>query len=93
MRIDNYLKIARIVKKRSTAKDLGLQKRILINHREAKPSSEVRINDEVELFFGHRHLCIKVLELADSIKKAQALTLYEILKDERITPVVENTTD
>jgi len=31
--------------------------------------------------------------LADSIKKAQALTLYEILKDERITPVVENTTD
>lgn len=93
MRIDNYLKIARIVKKRSTAKELGLQKRILINQREAKPSSDVKINDEVELFFGHRHLTIKVLELADSIKKAQALTLYEILKDERIIPTVENTTD
>ncbi len=93
MRIDNYLKIARIVKKRSTAKELGLQKRILINQREAKPSSEVKINDIVELFFGHRHLSIKVLELADSIKKAQALTLYEIIKDERITPPIENPTD
>jgi ribosomal 50S subunit-recycling heat shock protein len=93
MRIDNYLKIARIVKKRSTAKELGLQKRILINQREAKPSSEVKINDTVELFFGHRHLSIKVLELADSIKKAQALTLYEIIQDERITPPIENPTE
>lgn len=84
MRIDQYLKIARIVKKRPVSKALAEQSRILINGKAAKPSSDVKVNDEVDCFFGHRHLKVKVLELADSIKKAQSLTLYEVLLEERI---------
>jgi len=84
MRIDLYLKIARLVKRRPVSKELANQDRILINDRHAKPSSDVKVGDLVDLFFGHRHLKVRVLELADSIKKAQALTLYEILVDERI---------
>jgi len=91
MRIDLYLKIARLVKRRPVSKELANQDRILINERHAKPSTDVKIGDVVDLFFGHRHLKVKVLELADSIKKAQSMTLYEILVDERIyVPVDEN---
>lgn len=90
MRIDQYLKIARIVKKRPVSKALALQDRILINQKAAKPSSDVKIGDVVDLYFGHRHLQVRVLELADNIKKAQTLTLYEVVLEERILPQDEN---
>lgn len=86
MRIDQYLKIARLVKRRPVSKALADQQRVLINGKAAKPAAEVKVGDTVDLFFGHRHLQVKVLELADSIKKAQSMTLYEILLDERIYP-------
>ncbi len=89
MRLDVYLKIARLVKRRPISKELANQDRIMINKRIAKPSREVKIGDEIDLFFGHRHLKVKVLEMADSIKKAQSMTLYEILIDERIFPQVD----
>ena len=91
MRIDRYLKIARIVKKRPVSKELALQDRILINGKAAKPSSDVKINDEVDCYFGHRHLKIKVLEIVESIKKAQTATLYEVILEERIFPQGEKT--
>ena len=93
MRIDQYLKIARIVKKRPASKSLAEQQRILINQRVAKPSSEVKVGDFVDCFFGNRHLQIEVLALADSIKKAQALTLYQIVKEERINAPVQDLGD
>ena len=91
MRIDLYLKIARLVKRRPVSKELANQDRILINDRHAKPSTDVKVGDTVDLFFGHRHLKVKVLELADSIKKAQSMTLYEILSDERVYLPVDET--
>ncbi len=90
MRIDQYLKIARIVKKRPVSKALANQERILINGRIAKPSSDVKIGDEVDCVFGNRHLKIRVLALAENIKKAQALTLFEIILEERILLDQEN---
>jgi len=84
MRIDQYLKIARIVKKRPASKALALQQRILINDKAAKPSSDVKIGDVVDCYFGNRHIKIQVMELADSIKKAQSMTLYTVLHEERI---------
>lgn len=89
MRIDQYLKIARLVKRRPVSKALAEQQRVLINGKAAKPAADVKVGDTVDLFFGHRHLQVKVLELADSIKKAQSMTLYEILIDERIYPTSE----
>ena len=90
MRIDQYLKIARIVKKRPVSKALANQERILINGRIAKPSSDVKVGDEVDCVFGNRHLKIRVLALAENIKKAQALTLFEIILEERILLDQEN---
>ena len=84
MLIDQYLKIARIVKNRPVSKDLANQDRIWINGRKAKPSSEVKRGDEVDCVFGNRHLKIRVLAIAENIKKAQVLTLYEVISEERI---------
>lgn len=92
MRIDQYLKIARLVKRRPVSKALADQHRVLINGKAAKPAADVKVGDTVDLYFGHRHLKVKVLELADSIKKAQSMTLYEILIDERIYPETEQAT-
>lgn len=91
MRIDLYLKIARLVKRRPISKELANQDRLFINGKQAKPSTDVKIGDEIDLFFGHRHLKVKVLELADSIKKAQSMVLYQILSDERIYPQIDET--
>ncbi len=91
MRIDQYLKIARLVKRRPVSKALADQQRVLINGKAAKPAADVKVGDAVDLYFGHRHLKVKVLELADSIKKAQSMTLYEILIDERIYPETPQT--
>jgi len=90
MRIDQYLKIARIVKKRPVSKELANQERILINGKTAKPSSDVKIGDEVDCVFGNRHLKIRILAIAENIKKAQALTLFEIIQEERILLNPEN---
>jgi ribosomal 50S subunit-recycling heat shock protein len=94
MRIDQYLKIARIVKKRPASKALAQQQRIHINDKAAKPSSEVKVGDVVDCYFGNRHIKIQVLELADSIKKAQSMTLYTVLHEERIqlNPIEQNET-
>ena len=54
MRLDKYLKTARILKRREAAKELALQSRIWINDRIAKPSSEVHIGDQIRIRFGYR---------------------------------------
>lgn len=80
MRIDKYLKVARILKRRTAAKELALNQRVLINDKVAKASSEIKINDIVEISFGNRVLKFKVLSLAQQVKKADAEMLYEVIE-------------
>lgn len=80
MRIDKYLKVARILKRRTAAKELALNQRVLINDKVAKASSEIKINDIVEISFGNRVLKLKVLSLAQQVKKADAEMLYEVIE-------------
>lgn len=83
MRIDKYLKTARILKRREAAKELALQGRIQINGRVAKPSTEVEIGDILRLEFGYRILEIKILDIQKQVSKQNASLLFEILKEER----------
>ena len=62
MRIDKYLKVARVLKRRVVAKELADNERLLINGRVAKAGNEVKINDQITITFGHRHLKIRVLD-------------------------------
>lgn len=84
MRLDKYLKTARILKRREAAKELALQSRIWINDRIAKPSSEVHIGDQIRIRFGYRLLKIQVLDIQKQVSKQNAQTLFEVIKEEKI---------
>ena len=83
MRLDKYLKVSRVIKRRTIAKDIldiGLVK---LNGKVAKPSSDVKENDILELTLGDRVLNIKVVSLLQSARKENASEMYEII-DENI---------
>lgn len=84
MRLDKYLKVSRIIKRRTVAKEVADKGRIKINGILAKSSTYVKINDQIEIQFGNKVLTVKVLEIKDSTKKEDALKMYEILSEKRI---------
>ncbi|GEP23412.1 MAG: RNA-binding S4 domain-containing protein [Lentilactobacillus diolivorans] len=81
MRIDKFLKVSRIIKRRSVAKEIADKGRILINGRVAKSSSDVRSNDEIVIKFGNKTLTVQVKELLDTTKKDDAQRMYEITSE------------
>ena len=86
MRLDKYLKTARILKRREAAKELALAGRVQINGRPAKPSAEVEVGDQIRLQFGNRILEIKVTDIQKQVSKANAALLFEVLSESRIQP-------
>lgn len=83
MRLDKYLKVARLIKRRTLAKEMAEQQRIKINGTIAKPSSSVAVADEIEIIFGQKILTVKVLALKEHVKKEEATALYEIIREEK----------
>lgn len=84
MRIDKYLKTARILKRREAAKELALQKRVWINGRLAKPGIEVEIGDVIRLRFGNRILTVKVEDIQKQVSKANAALLFSVVSEEKV---------
>lgn len=82
MRIDKYLKVARVLKRREVGKQLAINDRLFINDKLAKPSSEVKVGDYIKIMFGHRTMCIKVLEVRTSASKEQAFGMYEVIEED-----------
>lgn len=89
MRIDKFLKVSRIIKRRQVAKEVADQGRILINGKVAKSSSKVNEGDEIEIRFGHKLATFEVTMLMDSTKKVDAEKMYRFVKEERL-PFDEN---
>ncbi|MFI3083136.1 RNA-binding S4 domain-containing protein [Streptococcus sp. 2022WUSS135] len=84
MRLDKYLKVSRIIKRRTVAKEVADKGRIKVNGILAKSSTDLKVNDQVEIQFGNKVLTVKVLEMKDSTKKEDALKMYEIISEKRI---------
>ncbi|NRR75984.1 RNA-binding S4 domain-containing protein [Tetragenococcus halophilus] len=82
MRIDKFLKISRLIKRRSVAKEVD-KGRVQVNGNLAKSSSNVQIGDIVKIQFGNRTIELKVNALHESTKKEDAQEMYEIVSDER----------
>ncbi len=80
MRLDKYLKVSRIIKRRTLAKDFAESERVLLNGRVAKPSSEVKIGDIITLRIGEKTAVYEVLDIKENIKAADAGNLYRIIK-------------
>ena len=81
MRIDKYLKVSRILKKREVGKQLALNERLFINDKIAKASSEVKVGDVVKIAFGHREITIRVLDIRLTASKEQAFGMYEVIEE------------
>lgn len=83
MRLDKFLKVSRLIKRRTMAKEVADSGRITINGKVAKSSSKVAIGDEVAISFGNKTTTIVVDQLLDSTKKEDAEKLYTIIKEEK----------
>lgn len=79
MRIDKFLKVSRILKRRSVANEACSGGRVSVNGKSVKPSYSLKVGDEVEIAFGEGALKFKVLNLKETVRKDEAATLYEIL--------------
>ncbi|EGF13225.1 RNA-binding S4 domain-containing protein [Streptococcus sanguinis] len=84
MRLDKYLKVSRIIKRRPVAKEVADKGRIKVNGILAKSSTDLKVDDLIEVRFGNKLLTVKVLEMKDSTKKEDAVKMYEIVSETRI---------
>ena len=79
MRLDKYLKVSRIIKRRTVANDACDAAHITVNGRVAKASYDVKLGDVIEVGFGSKPLRVRVTQIQDSTKKADAADMYEVL--------------
>ncbi|HIW70761.1 MAG TPA: RNA-binding S4 domain-containing protein [Candidatus Limosilactobacillus merdipullorum] len=79
MRLDKFLKVSRIIKRRTVAKSIADQGRILINGKQAKSSSTVKSGDVLTIEFGNKTEKVKINEIVETTKKAEAEKMYTII--------------
>ena len=80
MRLDKYLKVSRLIKRRTVANEACDASRVLINDKPAKASAQVKVGDIISVTFGERTLKLEVLEVRDSVAKADASGMYKIIE-------------
>ncbi len=84
MRIDKFIKLTRIIKRRTLVKTLADNDRLLINGKIAKPSSKVSIGDKITILFGNKEVVILVKNIIDSTKKEDAPLMYELVSEKKV---------
>lgn len=83
MRIDKYLKVSRLIKRRTVAKDICDGEKISLNGRIIKPSVEVKPGDVILIEMGTRKLEVRILDTPNTVRAGDAHLLYEVLRDEK----------
>ena len=76
MRLDKYLKVSRLIKRRTVANEACDNERVSVNGRPAKASYDVKVGDVIELQFGARTVRVEVLQVADNVRKDDASAMY-----------------
>lgn len=76
MRLDKYLKVSRLIKRRTVANEACDNARINVNGKPAKASYVVKVGDQIEIQFGSRSLKVEVLQVADNVRKDDAAGMY-----------------
>lgn len=87
MRLDKFLKVSRLIKRRTLAKEVAVQGRITINGKVAKASSTVKEGDELAIRFGQKIVTARVEQLRETVKKEEAANMFTILKEERLEKI------
>lgn len=84
MRLDKFLKVSRLIKRRTLAKEVSDQGRIKVNGQQAKASTTVKVGDELEVRFGQKLVTVKINRLQETTKKEEAAEMYLIIKEEKV---------
>ena len=80
MRLDKFLKLSRVIKRRTVANDVCQAGRVTVNGKPAKPSVKLKVGDVVTILFGIGEVKFKVLSLQETVRKEEAATMYELLE-------------
>ena len=85
MRLDKYLKVARIIKRRTVANEACSNERVTVNGKEAKPSKEIKIGDLCTISFGDKTVAFKILAVPEgNVAKNTTSMLYEIIEEKNV---------
>jgi len=82
MRLDKYLKVSRLIKRRTVANEACDNGRVTINDKVAKASTDVKVGDIIEIAFGNRNVKVRVTEILESTKKEDAKEMFEYIVNE-----------
>ena len=77
MRLDKFLKVSRLIKRRTVANEACDAGRVMVNGKQAKASVNVKVGDEIEILFGQKAVKVQVLNIVDTTKKEEAKDLFE----------------
>jgi len=80
MRLDKFLKVSRIIKRRTVAKDFAENERVMVNGRIAKPSTEIKKGDVLTLRIGDRETVFEIIDIKENQKASEARNLYRIIE-------------
>lgn len=82
MRLDKFLKVSRVIKRRTVANDVCQAGRVTVNGRPAKPSVKLKVGDIVSIVFGNGTVTFKVLSLDAVVRKEESASMYELIEEE-----------
>ena len=81
MRLDKYLKVSRLIKRRTIANDACDSERITVNGKVQKASYNVKLGDEITVAFGSKSVTVRVMDIKDTTKTAEAVGMYEVISE------------
>lgn len=88
MRLDKFLKVSRIIKRRTLSKEISESSRVKVNGKTAKPSTKLKIGDMIEIEFGRSILIVQVKDLKEHVLKDDSHMLYEIIEEKKKTEML-----
>ncbi|ERG68100.1 MULTISPECIES: RNA-binding S4 domain-containing protein [Exiguobacterium] len=89
MRLDKFLKVSRLIKRRTLAKEVADQGRIQLNGQVAKASTDVKVGDELQIRFGNKLVTVVIDSIAEHARKEDAKEMYRLLKEEKVNSGTE----
>ena len=90
MRLDKYLKVSRIIKRRTVANEACSGGRVMLNLKVAKPGAEVKPGDQISIRFGEHTGRYEILSVAETVRKGEASSMYRIIYEDEATASERN---
>lgn len=81
MRLDKFLKVSRLIKRRTVANEACDSSRISVNGKAAKASYDVKLGDEITVAFGSKNVTVRVLDIRETTKKLESQGMYEVISE------------